>query len=547
MFKSIQQLFKPIPILTVLLCVYTITVISRVPHHVLNEISHIGRSHHHHHHHHHHHVVQQETSSPSSQPAGGGQHLGEQGEDTGSSADAVDDIGFEAGGAASGLDFDSTLTSSEEEAGASHMVAKALSPEEDYANITLPPIEVFSIEPKFAPRAGNIAATVRGNGFSAVTSSLHQIGRKLRVFIGDVPCDETRWVSDTILKCLIPTGAGTNLEVAVSPCTCVDGGEGRHDGDAEEAKATKVTFSYTEDFLKKVVNEKPELNLVPHPKRTGIQMNRRQLISPHNLEVRMMKGPSMTPPLGLGGGYEDDEMDSGRSSRSSRRRVQQNFDADVDADEGVPPVHMEGLSSYAILPEMAKVLPREDWKFRHSTCAVVGKSGSLFGSRLGSVIDRHSGVFRIDNAPSGSKYLADVGKKVTYQVLGSGWAEALLGISSSGNTHVARWWLDSAAVVLWSDASQSHYVQLKYLYPDAQVVMLSRELHSEVKRQIREFAQRLVSSGLSGLDMLSVAAEENAESLGSLLHATSMALQVCESGKFDRGRVICNRRWIENN
>ena len=102
-------------------------------------------------------------------------------------------------------------------------------------------------------------------------------------------------------------------------------------------------------------------------------------------------------------------------------------------------------------------------------------------------------------------------------------------------------------MVLWSDASQSHYVQLKYLYPDAQVVMLSRELHSEVKRQIREFAQRLVSSGLSGLDMLSVAAEENAESLGSLLHATSMALQVCESGKFDRGRVICNRRWIENN
>ena len=164
--------------------------------------------------------------------------------------------------------------------------------------------------------------------------------------------------------------------------------------------------------------------------------------------------------------------------------------------------------------------PRAQW-----SCAVVGRSGSLWGSRLGQHIDRHEAVFRVDNAPSGSKFTQDVGKKVTYQVLDPNWAEALLGTASSGSPHVARWWMGTATVVLWSQRSQSQFVQLRYLYPDADILMLRPSIEVLVRSQVEHFASRLREAGLAGPESLGGAAER----LGSLLPALAMASRVCDT------------------
>ncbi|QDZ25536.1 sialyltransferase [Chloropicon primus] len=472
----LQQILRPKGVLSVLLFVYTLTVISRVPHSVLHDLSHRKAELLH--------LVQVEEGRQ-----GGSQH--DENIDIVSSkvSDGQEDP-REASSAASMTDdlwYDGDLEGKEVEFDAT----------QEYRNIDLPVITVHSIEPRFAPRAGGIAAIIRGRGFSALTNSKRQIGRKLHVLIGDVPCGETRWVSDGILKCLLPVGSGTGLEVTVQPCICSGDGEKGAASEAEVAPIVQtnsgVVFSYTEDLLKGLVNAEPALEVVPNHQAYGIQMHTGQLIPPFNLEVTM-----------------------GAARRAA---------GDGDEDSGNEAGPDISLSSHAILPELARVLPQEDWQTRHATCAVVGKSGSLLGSKLGSTIDKHSAVFRIDNAPSGSKYSADVGKKVTYQLLDAKWSNALLNMASSGVPHVARWWLDTAAVVLWASQSQSNYVQLKYLYPEANIVMLSRAFDLHIMKQFDEFSRRLVLSKLTDVKAMRVKAEK----LGSLIHAVSMALQVCEN------------------
>jgi hypothetical protein len=55
------------------------------------------------------------------------------------------------------------------------------------------------------------------------------------------------------------------------------------------------------------------------------------------------------------------------------------------------------------------------------TCAVVGNSDNLLGSHYGSLIDAHSYVFRMNNAPMES-YSDDVGSRITYHAIHSGWS-----------------------------------------------------------------------------------------------------------------------------
>ena len=53
-----------------------------------------------------------------------------------------------------------------------------------------------------------------------------------------------------------------------------------------------------------------------------------------------------------------------------------------------------------------------------SSCAVVGNSGCLLGSRLGLAIDAHDVVIRFNAAPSGGVWTHDVGGKATLRILG---------------------------------------------------------------------------------------------------------------------------------
>jgi hypothetical protein len=51
-----------------------------------------------------------------------------------------------------------------------------------------------------------------------------------------------------------------------------------------------------------------------------------------------------------------------------------------------------------------------------STCAVVGSSGGLKGSRQGELIDAHDAVVRFNTAPTGGQYAADVGNRTSLWV-----------------------------------------------------------------------------------------------------------------------------------
>jgi hypothetical protein len=48
------------------------------------------------------------------------------------------------------------------------------------------------------------------------------------------------------------------------------------------------------------------------------------------------------------------------------------------------------------------MLPRADAKWRFKSCAIVGNSGGLLGSKYGEAIDGHDAVWRINYAPSKS-------------------------------------------------------------------------------------------------------------------------------------------------
>ena len=184
--RVLQQLLKTKVLLSALLFVYTITVISRVPHGVLNEIAHRKSDLTHHH-----------TTSGSEERAASVSV----GEDTAFAA-LGEGLGLEeAEGGAVGAEVESQdatleavlplgefdLGSGEEEDGED----VDFDTREEYRNARLPAMRVTAVEPSHAPRAGGVPIMVRGTGFSAVTTSGREIGRKLQVTIGGVACGET--------------------------------------------------------------------------------------------------------------------------------------------------------------------------------------------------------------------------------------------------------------------------------------------------------------------------------------------------------------------
>jgi len=285
---------------------------------------------------------------------------------------------------------------------------------------------VLSVTPPHGPREGGTVLLLRGTGFGSRRD-------EIAAMVGGVPCEETRWLSAEAVACVSPAGEGTGLLVELTRCECAGDSQAAMDTrNAGEAAEMAVRFSYDEDALKGIMSR---IDIDIRPPGLPIQMHRQQMVE--NAAGALFEAKFLD--------FRDDT---------------ENF--------------------YAMLPAMAQFLPAQDKNPAHETCAVVGRSGSLLGSRSGAEIDKHSAIFRFDNSPTAFKYAADVGKRTKYQVLNAHWGSTLMGWVSTGDEmpmpRVTRWWIDVAAVVLWDDASHKDYSVLRNIYPNAVVTFLSREL-----------------------------------------------------------------------
>lgn len=58
----------------------------------------------------------------------------------------------------------------------------------------------------------------------------------------------TKWVSDSVVKCVVPGGAGVNLPVHITVCGCGDAS--RSPQSTLNSLVSPVVFSYDEDVMK---------------------------------------------------------------------------------------------------------------------------------------------------------------------------------------------------------------------------------------------------------------------------------------------------------
>ncbi|GAQ90641.1 Glycosyl transferase containing protein [Klebsormidium nitens] len=293
---------------------------------------------------------------------------------------------------------------------------------------------VTAVEPAYGLRSGGYAVLIRGRYFGPMGSSL-------LATIGDVPCNETRWLSSEALHCLVPSGRGVNLPVKVHLCLCqnVDPsknveGSGRGlptSRVGETVSGTQVTFSYEEDAVI-AATKHLDMGWTDSP----ILLHRGLLKEELSKASKLLSAKENQLPDGS-------EEESTRVFLEQPQRIPYEF---RNKSSGL-------IDTFMVAPAMLKLLPSVDSQARYASCAVMGHSGALIGSRLGPLIDGHEAVFRFDNAPTIPRYGPDVGERTTYQVLDHRWARVLIGASSDRPDHireVARWWSDTASVVLWA-------------------------------------------------------------------------------------------------
>ncbi|KAK3246298.1 glycosyltransferase 29 protein [Cymbomonas tetramitiformis] len=75
-----------------------------------------------------------------------------------------------------------------------------------------------------------------------------------------------------------------------------------------------------------------------------------------------------------------------------------------------------GATHLTFKRELLSALPMEDSHWRFDTCAVVGNSGVLRGSKHGAAIDAHDAVFRTNMAPTAG-FEEDVGSRTTFDII----------------------------------------------------------------------------------------------------------------------------------
>jgi hypothetical protein len=91
-------------------------------------------------------------------------------------------------------------------------------------------------------------------------------------------------------------------------------------------------------------------------------------------------------------------------------------------------------ATYSVLPEAD--LKQRLRKNRWQRCAVVGNSGTMLAAKHGADIDRHDMVLRMNNAPLGRQWAANVGQKTTISLVNQHHAKMLAGHMGIGGAQL---------------------------------------------------------------------------------------------------------------
>eukprot|EP00873_Tetraselmis_striata_P026167 jgi/Tetstr1/446431/TSEL_033973.t1 len=135
------------------------------------------------------------------------------------------------------------------------------------------------------------------------------------------------------------------------------------------------------------------------------------------------------------------------------------------------------------------------------SCAVVGSSGSLLNTSMGSAIDTHDFVMRINQAPTNRKFHRHAGSRTSMRLINTRWTNKysdfrfLEGTKDAPESSGQALPLEENVVLVVSRAKPRHFddmVQyLRVIREDVRVLYLSSRVVSEARRLLVSYRVRL--------------------------------------------------------
>ena len=134
---------------------------------------------------------------------------------------------------------------------------------------------------------------------------------------------------------------------------------------------------------------------------------------------------------------------------------------------------------------------------RFKTCAAVGNSGGLLDEKAGAVIDAHQVVLRFNNAPT-KGYEENVGSKTTFKLLNRKIIDILIEAKEGTDPSSKRRRGAPKRVMnlLWRAESYHQYSQLRKLYPDEFVYLITPEFLLPTMTFYKTLVQRMEKMGI---------------------------------------------------
>jgi len=151
-------------------------------------------------------------------------------------------------------------------------------------------------------------------------------------------------------------------------------------------------------------------------------------------------------------------------------------------------------------------------KYRWQSCAIVGNSGSLLNSNYGPVIDKHSVVMRLNQAPV-TGYERHVGSKTTFRLLNNMWLHRYsTPLSTKDNLLYMPWEglelkpipptelpLEHGSTMILTRYTPEEAEQIVKFWerkrPDVTVMLLNSRLVSVVRQLLQGYRVRLCKAG----------------------------------------------------